>query len=280
MEYGGLCALPKGRSMLATMYEDSFSLTPTNPIERCTSVSVAAHTMYEKTRPDQLPGPGCVLHLANAVYKELGDGRTVLISGAEFVPGPKYQVKLEGCEMLGFRTVYIGGIRDPILIASIDEFLETVRKTTKLPFPDLGTEGGPELIFHIYGKNAVMGALEPTPVPGHEIGLLGEVFAQTQDTANAIAGFSRTMVLHGAYEGQVATAGNFASPLTPLEQPAGPVFKFSVYHLMDIQDPKSLFPILKLQVGCKKSNGILVGTEDGKISRPRLPELAQLPPLG
>lgn len=50
--------------------------------------------------------------------------------------------------------------------------------------------------------------------------------------------------------GQVATAGNFAIPLTPHEQPAGPVFRFSVYHLMPLPDPAD-WPVEILQVGVK-----------------------------
>jgi len=125
MECGGICAVPKGRSMIATMRKDSFDLTPLSPKERCTPLSVAAHTLYEKTRPDRLPGPGGVLVLDGAVYQQLTD-KTVRIYGAEFMPTP-YQVKLEAVEKLGYRTIFIGGIRDPILIGQIDEFLSQVR---------------------------------------------------------------------------------------------------------------------------------------------------------
>ncbi|OJJ30864.1 hypothetical protein ASPWEDRAFT_71920 [Aspergillus wentii DTO 134E9] len=45
MECGGICAIPKGRSMVAPMREDSFDLTPLSPKERCTPLSVAAHTL-------------------------------------------------------------------------------------------------------------------------------------------------------------------------------------------------------------------------------------------
>jgi hypothetical protein len=47
------------------------------------------------------------------------------------------------------------------------------------------------------------------------------------------------------YQDQVATTGNVASPLSPHELAAGPVFLFNVYHLMDLETNKdsSLFPI-------------------------------------
>lgn len=249
IECGGLCTVPKGRSILATMYQDSFVLTPTNAMQKCTPVSVAAHTLYEKTRPDKLPGPGGVLHLDGCTYALQSDGRSVLVKGSKFVPSLTYQVKLEGVQQIGYRTCFIGGIRDPILISRIRSFLDDVIDTTKKTFSDFGSSDGTRIVFHIYGLNAVMGDMEPETQLPHEIGLLGEVIAETQDQADAIAGFARTVVLHGAYEGQLATGGNLALPLTPLETPIGPVFKFSVYHLMDIEDPIALFPIEYKMVG-------------------------------
>ena len=50
------------------------------------------------------------------------------VSGSVFMPSPKYQVKLEGAAIVGHRTIFIGGIRDPILIGQIDSFLDKVRQ--------------------------------------------------------------------------------------------------------------------------------------------------------
>ncbi len=247
LECGGICAVPKGRSMIARMRKSSFDLTPLSPLEKCTPVSVAAHTLYEKTRPDRLPGPGGVLHLDSARYEALEDGRTVRVSGARFAPTPVYQVKLEGVERLGHRTIFIGGIRDPILISQIDDFLEKVRLYTQKLFPELDRDPKCRLIYHVYGRNAVMGPLEPQigSLNSHEIGVMGEVVAPTQALSNAIANNVRTSILHFPYDGQLATTGNFASPLSPQEQDAGEVFKFSVYHLIDLEpgEETELFPV-------------------------------------
>lgn len=250
MECGGICSVPKGRSMIALMQQDSFDLVPLNPIERCTPLSVAAHTLYEKTRPDRLPGPGGVLHLDEAHYEQLADDRTVHVSGARFVPTPVYQVKLEGVERLGHRTIFIGGIRDPILISQIDEFLQSVREYTRNLYTDLDKSDNCRLIFHVYGKNAVMGPLESTPSAAHEIGVMGEVVAESREKSHAIANNVRTSLLHMPYAGQLATSGNFASPLSPHEQDAGEVFRFSLYHLIDLEEGQeaSLFPVEYLSV--------------------------------
>ncbi|KAL4881371.1 beta-N-acetylglucosaminidase [Aspergillus karnatakaensis] len=244
MECGGICAVPKGRSMIATMRADSFDLTPLAPKERCTPLSVAAHTLYEKTRPDRLPGPGGVLVLDNASYEQLTE-KTVRVRGAKFIPTPVYQVKLEGVEKLGYRTIFIGGIRDPILISQIDEFLAEVRTYTQNLFPELDQSLQCRLIFHFYGRNGTMGPIEPTAIAGHELGILGEVVAPTQDLSYTIANNARASILHMPYKNQVATTGNFASPLSPHETPAGPVFRFNVYHLVDLQQGEEtlLFPV-------------------------------------
>ena len=136
------------------------------------------------------------------------------------------------------------------------------------------------LIWKFYGKNAVMADLEPTPPTHvHEIGLYGEVLAPTQSLANAIANCARVGVLHGAYPGQVATAGNLANAGTPLELAAGPVCEFTIYHLMEIDDPSD-FPIEHFTVGevgnkrklAPKTNGHVVANGQTKELIPLKPE--------
>ncbi|KAF4439688.1 Formyl-coenzyme A transferase [Fusarium acutatum] len=295
MECGGICAIPKGRSMIATMRYESFDLTPLAPEERCTPLSVAAHTLYEKTRPDRLPGPGGILNLKNAKYEQITD-KTTRVSGAEFQETP-YQVKLEGVTFLGYRTIFIGGIRDPILISQIDDFLERVRKYTQNLFPELDKSDSCRLIYHVYGKNGVMGPLETQAVSDpHEIAVLGEVVAPTQDMAYTIANNARASILHFSYPGQIATTGNFASPLSPHEQEAGAVFKFSLYHLVDLEEGESssLFPISVRSIEATVSssppgsvsterlaaieNGTLAPIEKKKVPtrRARMEELARI----
>ena len=247
MECGAVCAEPKGGGILATVRPGSFDLEPLNPQARCTTVSVAAHTLYEKTRPDLLSGPGGVLDLRNSRYEQL-DERRVRVSGSEFRPSAQYQVKLEGAAVTGYRTIFIGGIRDPILLAQLDEFLERLQARARAVYPPIA-KGEAKIIFHQYGKNGVMGESEPLKdVVPHEVGLLCEVTAPTQDMANAICSLVRIGVLHLDYPGQVATAGNLALPLNPPESPIGPVCRFSLYHLMDVDSPTELFRTRILEV--------------------------------
>ena len=50
-------------------------------------------------------------------------------------------------------------------------------------------------------------------------------------------------LMHSPYPGRIATAGNIASPFTPLEIPLGQACEFNVYHLMKVDSPTALFPI-------------------------------------
>ncbi|KAL7903923.1 hypothetical protein GGI35DRAFT_484937 [Trichoderma velutinum] len=55
MECGGLCAVPMSKSAFATVYHDgSFLVRPLARGAVCTLLSVAAHALYEKSRPDRL----------------------------------------------------------------------------------------------------------------------------------------------------------------------------------------------------------------------------------
>jgi hypothetical protein len=117
MECGGVCGLPKSNSAMAMIFQDgTFDIRPLNPQSRCTANSVAAHTLYEKSRPDLLYGPGGYLDVTQSTYEELADRRTVRVRGDLFqssaAQGLHYEVKLEGARVLGYRSMYFGSLSD------------------------------------------------------------------------------------------------------------------------------------------------------------------------
>lgn len=247
MECGAFCCEHKSQVILATVREDSFDLEPMEEGNRCTEISVASHTLYEKTRPDLLPGPGGVLDLRTAHYLQLTD-RAVRVWGSKFKPSETYQVKLEGAAVVGYRSIFIGGVRDPILIGVLDGFLEKVRARVEDLYPQLKS-GEAKIFFHLYGKNGVMGEMETARDENLiEVGVLCEVVAPTQELANAICSNTRVAMLHAPYPGQLATGGNLALPLNPPDNPLGQVCRFSVYHLMETESPLELFPIQTVEV--------------------------------
>lgn len=117
LECGGLCSTPKSSGAVLATYEDGrFDVWPIDPASRCTPISVAAHALYENTRPDILRGPGGVLHLDQSKYEQLEDGRSVRVSGSNFrslkQDGMPYQLKLEAARTIGYRTMFLGTVKD------------------------------------------------------------------------------------------------------------------------------------------------------------------------
>lgn len=117
LECGGQCSTPKSHGAIATIYASGmFEVRPTAPDSKCTPLSVAAHTLYENTRPDVLRGPGGSIHLSDSKYEQLLDGRTVRVRGSRYhgseEDGMPYQFKLEAARMVGYRSMFMGSITD------------------------------------------------------------------------------------------------------------------------------------------------------------------------
>lgn len=243
LECAAIAALPGSGSdcMLATLDENGFVLETLNADRICTVTSVAAHTLYEKSDPYHLPGPGGALNLRGTGFEQM-DQRRVRVSGSQFEPSDGYFVKLEAARIVGYRTVSIAGARAPDFIAKIDDIISGVRARVFDNFPELQS-GDATLIFRVYGRDGVMGALEPERANVyHEVGIVIEAVATTQAIADTICSFARSTMLHFGYPGRVSTAGNLAFPYSPSDFKAGAVYAFSLYHLLRIKDPVALFP--------------------------------------
>lgn len=252
LECGALCCEPGTAKdcILGILEENHFDVVSANPARKCTPVSVAAHTFYEKDHPYLLYGPGILLDLSACTFEDLQEGK-VRVSGSKLIHQP-YTVKMEGARPVAYRTFVIAGIRDPLLIAQIEGVEKEVEKSVRAYYKDI-PEKDYEIRFYHYGKDGVMGALEPDGTPPHEIGLMFEVIAKTQDLANAVCASVRSTYLHYGYPGRKATAGNLAFPFAPSDVPFGPVYAFSVYHLLSVDDPCRLFPMEILEAGNDKA---------------------------
>lgn len=241
LECASIAATPGSGSdcMFGYLGKDYFKLEPLNKIRKCTTMSVAAHTLYEKTNPYILPGPGGVIDLTQTKFEQVTKN-IVKVTGSKFIPSEKYTIKLEGTKKIGYRTVSIAGTRDSIMISQIDNIIEEVKARVVDNFKDAGFNY--YLDFKIYGKNAVMRDLEPVKdIKGHEIGIVIEAVADDQSTANTICSFARSTMLHYGYDGRISTAGNLAFPYSPSDFQAGEVYEFSLYHIVEVDDPCELF---------------------------------------
>jgi len=228
--------------MFGYVGSDYFRVEPLDPTRKCTTISVAAHTLYEKTDPCILPGPGGHLDLTDTKFEQ-ETGNTVRVSGSKFIPSPTYTLKLEGVRKIGYRTVSIAGTRDPAMMQRIDEIVAGVKERVADNFSE--SDITYNLNFIIYGRDGVMGKLEPLrdSPQSHEYGIVIEAVADTQKLANTICATARSTMLHYGYEGRRATAGNLAFPYSPSDFKAGEVYEFSIYHLLQTDDPAAMFPI-------------------------------------
>jgi len=244
LECAAICATPGSGSdcMFGYLGENYFRVEPLNPARSCTTLSVAAHTLYEKTNPYILPGPGGHLDLTDCHFEQETD-RIVRVSGSRFIPSPRYAIKLEGARPIGFRTISIAGVRDPVMISEIDGITKGVEERVADNFRDRSWDY--HLRFNVYGRDGVMADLEPTPSTSgvHELGIVIEATAETQEQADTICAFARSTMLHYGYTGRRATAGNLAFPYSPSDCHIGAVYVFSVYHLLAVDDPAAHFPI-------------------------------------
>lgn len=240
LECGAFSAEPFAMDvMMGTVHSDHFILEPGSLNRKASVKSVAAHSLYERENPFQQAGPGHMIDLSGCFFEQVND-RQVKVGGAKLFNTSDYYVKLEGARLTGYRSVSIAGIRCPTTISALDVILQTARDEVLERFP--GTE--PAISFHVYGKNAVMGSLEPDPASTpKEVGLVIDVVADNQDLAHSVCHALSGLLLHYHYPGVVNTSGNLAFLYSPSDLDAGPVFEFSAYHLMKASTPQELFPI-------------------------------------
>lgn len=251
IECASACADPGGRdASMGVMGDGYFIVESMHPRQRCTPVSVAAHALYEQSNPFQLEEPGGIIDLSESRYEQL-DERRVRVTGSVWRPSSRYCVKLEGARHSGHRYIAMGGIRDPRMIAATDSVAEETRQIVARTFAGSIDPSAYTLSFRIYGKDAVLGAAEPTPsmAQAHEIFVLIDVVGRTEAIAKSVCGVAKQFFLHLRYPGILCTSGNIAHPFSPDVLSAGPVYEFNLYHLMPVADPCALFPIEMRTIG-------------------------------
>jgi hypothetical protein len=236
LECGALCAEPGTTKdcILGILRKDSFRVKALNSARKCSEISVAAHTFYEKDHPYILHGPGCILDLSKCEFNEVEDG-VVEVRNSRYIKNPKYFIKLEGARKVAYRTFVIAGVRDPLLIGEIEEVEEAVKRQVREYYSEIPVDSY-DINFYNYGKNGVMGDKESAEFSGHEIGVLFEVISSSQEVSNSICASVRSTFLHYGYEGRKSTAGNLAFPFAPSDIEFGAVYEFSIYHLMEVKD--------------------------------------------
>jgi hypothetical protein len=235
-------------SVVGTITDEYVELEPMHPGQRCTPASVAGHSLYERVHPYTQAYPGGVLDTSATVYEQVGE-RTTRYWNSRFIDDPVYKLKLEGSGLVGYRALTIGAIRDPIAIRSLDWVLENVRERTQEKYAQLQAGVDYRILFHQYGKNGVMGDLEPVKVSqAHEICIVTEVVAKTQEMADLIARFTLYRMLFPTFAGQKATAGGIAMLRDEVLR-GQPAYRWTVDHLLPVADPLELYQHEVVEIG-------------------------------
>lgn len=255
LECGAAAAVSRSSPdcMFATLREDHFDLETPNPEMRCSPQSVAAHSLYENSDPYRLIESSGILDLTAAEYEAL-DNRRVRVRGSRFEEAKKYTVKLEGAEQVGYQSIIIGSIRDPYIIRQLDSWVERLKQKVKERANEVycGDKAAGEHIFNvrIYGKDGTMGPLEPVKeIRSHEVCLVMEATAATQEIATTIVSMARHQALHLPIPKWSGLITGMACLYSPAYLERGPVYRFCVNHVVEPDDPYEMFPIEYIKVG-------------------------------
>ncbi len=221
--------------MFAWIRQDHFVVEPPNPEYRCTPVSVASHNLYENGSPDELYEPSGVLLTDHARYEAVSD-RAVRVSGSRFERAERPTVKLEGAELAGYQSVILGAVRDPIIIRQLDSWLEGMQVALRQRFQNtFGADvtSKHRLQIRRYGIDGAMGRIEPDRHPGHEVGVVMEVTADSMELAAALAKSAAHFAIHYPVPEWHGLITSLAFPYSPPELTRGPVYRFNLNHLLE-----------------------------------------------
>lgn len=242
-ECGGLCTTaPRSGGVLVTFDGMGFTIEPLDHAAACTPTSVAAHMLYENADPFCMREPAGTLDTSLATYHAIDD-RRVRVEGSQFSAADQYTIKLEGSAPVGYQTMILVGIREPAILARIDEWCEGIHSYLHTHIP--GTfglrHGEYDIQIRRYGHDAVLGTSEPdrdqTP---REVGIVLLVTAADQATATQLAKFANPLLLHAPLTGQEALP-SYAFLSSPAESERGQCHEFVLNHVVEVDKPSELF---------------------------------------
>ena len=241
LECASFCAEPYGakESVIGTITHDDVKVTAMAPWQRCTVASVAGHAMYARSNPYFEYFAGGMLDMTDCKYEQY-DEKTTRVTGQRYVPVEgDVTVKIEGSGRVGEKYIGIAGIRDPYTIANIDKVVELARGQVAEEFSDMDYH----LEFIVYGKNGVMGDLEPVQeINSHELGVVVEGIADTAEAAESLTLFATRQIFYARLPEVKGTAGT-AAFVTDEVLPATTAYRWTMNHIIPVSDPMSLFDL-------------------------------------
>ena len=249
VECGGQCTTnPRAGGVFVRIDQAGFTVEPLSADSACTPLTVAAHMLYENADPFRLHEPDGTLDTTGATYVAL-DTRSVRVEGSRFEAAACPTAKLEGARLAGFETISFVGIRDPLILGRFDTWTESLRTAIEdrvsaaLDLDPSDYRVG----FNFYGFDGVLGALEQTVGPPHEVGLLFKVRAPDQAAATAIAKTANPYLLHLPLP-EMSYLPSFAFATSPAEIERGAAYEFVLNHVLEMRTGSELFRTLLEEV--------------------------------
>jgi len=246
LECASFCCEPYGakETVIGTITKDDVKVTAMHPNQRCTVASVAGHAMYERTNPYFEHFAGGTLDMQNCVYEQF-DEKTCRITNPKFIPiEGKVKVKLEGSGKVGERYLGMAGIRDPYTIKNIDKVIDWAKAQVKERFDGEDYQ----LSYRIFGKNGVMGDLEPIKeTKSHELLVVVEGVAPTKKMAEEITLIGTRQIFYARLPEVKGTAGTAAFVVDEVIE-ISPAFEWTMNHTVAVDDPTELFPITMIDI--------------------------------
>lgn len=241
LECASFCAEPYGakESVIGTITHDDVKVTAMHPDQSCTIASVSGHAMYERANPYYEYFAGGMLDMKNCEYKQY-DEKTTQITGMKYVPVEgKVTVKLEGSGKVGEKFLGIAGVRDPYTIEHIDDVIQFAYDQVKKEFEGVDYH----LNFRIFGKDGVMGDLEPVKeIKSHELGIVIEGVADSKVTAEELTLFATRQIFYARLPQVKGTAGTAAYLIDDVIY-AGSTYEWTVNHIVPVDDALELFDV-------------------------------------
>jgi hypothetical protein len=247
LECASFCAEPYAakESVIGTITDGDVKITAMHPDQRCTVASVAGHAMYERSNPFFEYVAGGMLDMTDCLYEQY-DEKTTRITGPKFVPVQgKIKIKLEGSGKVGERFIGIAGVRDPYTISNIDQVIKWARSQVEERFA--GKEY--QLYYKIFGKNGVMGDLEPVKeIRSHELCIVVEGIAPTKEMAEEITMIGTRQIFYARLPEVKGTAGTAAFFIDEVLQ-ASPAYTWTINHVVPVDDPMELCDLHCIEIG-------------------------------
>ena len=97
------------------------------------------------------------------------------------------------------------------------------------------------VFYHVYGRNAVMEAMEPTPAKAPlEVGIVVEVTCEDAARAETIAHIAGKNLFYARLPDVKGTAGT-AAIMSDEVLHARPAYEWTLNHVIEVTDPRELF---------------------------------------